>query len=91
MTGTLVRTCVTSLLPYLTWDRIVCRLLLPRLSTPEAPDEPPSVSEENVLKVECNITGNVNFMHSGITEVCQPVHPSTQNLIFGVGTQSDSC
>ncbi|KAI0255580.1 cysteine proteinase [Lactifluus subvellereus] len=68
MTGTLVRTCVTLSLQYLICDRIVCRLLLPRLSSPEAPDEPPSVSEENVLKVECNITGNTNFMHSGITE-----------------------
>ena len=47
-----------------------------RLSSPEAPDEPPTVSEENVLKVECNITSTTNFMLSGIMEVCLPPSPN---------------
>jgi ubiquitin carboxyl-terminal hydrolase 14 len=45
-------------------------LILSRLSSPEAPEEAPSVTEENVSKVECNISGNTNFMLSGIMEVC---------------------
>jgi len=49
-------------------DQYMTGTLVRTLSSPEAPDEPPSVSEENVLKVECNITGNTNFMLSGIME-----------------------
>ena len=58
-----------------------------RLSSPEAPDEPPSVSEENVLKVECNITVNTNFMLSGIMEV-SPLLFLEPDLIVNVGTES---
>ncbi|PFH46501.1 hypothetical protein AMATHDRAFT_7737 [Amanita thiersii Skay4041] len=32
----------------------------------EAPDEPPSVMTEKVLKIECNITGTTNFMLAGL-------------------------
>jgi len=34
----------------------------------EAPEEPATVSTENVLKVECHISIQTNFMHSGIKE-----------------------
>ncbi|KAI0299041.1 cysteine proteinase [Multifurca ochricompacta] len=55
-------------------DQYMTGTLVRTLSSPEAPDEPPSVSEENVLKVECNITVNTNFMLSGIMEALnQPV------------------
>jgi ubiquitin carboxyl-terminal hydrolase 14 len=55
-------------------DQYMTGTLVRTLSSPEAPDEPPSVSEENVLKVECNITVNTNFMLSGIMEaLTQPV------------------
>jgi|SRR5712671_6627972 len=66
-------------------------LILPRLSSPEAPEEPPSVVEENVSKVECNISGNTNFMISGIMEVRYLLTVSTQALIVDVGTQPNSC
>ncbi|KAK1228358.1 deubiquitinating enzyme [Marasmius sp. AFHP31] len=36
------------------------------LSSAEAPDEPPTVSTEKIMKIECNITGQTNYMHSGI-------------------------
>ncbi|KIK57595.1 hypothetical protein GYMLUDRAFT_46157 [Collybiopsis luxurians FD-317 M1] len=36
------------------------------LSTPEAPEEPPTVTIEKILKIECNITGQTNYMHAGI-------------------------
>ncbi|KAI0270570.1 cysteine proteinase [Gloeopeniophorella convolvens] len=49
-------------------DQYMAGTLVRTLSSPEAPDEPPSVSEENVLKVECNITANTNFMAAGIKE-----------------------
>ncbi|KAF8487156.1 hypothetical protein DFH94DRAFT_703508 [Russula ochroleuca] len=42
--------------------------LVRTLSSPEAPEEPPTVSEENVLKVVCDISANTNFMVSGIIE-----------------------
>ncbi|KAF8622639.1 hypothetical protein AX15_006887 [Amanita polypyramis BW_CC] len=32
----------------------------------ESPEEPPSVSREQVLKIECNITNTTNYMHTGI-------------------------
>ncbi|KAI9461953.1 hypothetical protein BJY52DRAFT_167947 [Lactarius psammicola] len=55
-------------------DQYMTGTLVRTLSSPEAPDEPPSVSQENVLKVECNITVNTNFMLSGIMEALnQPV------------------
>ncbi|KAF9261991.1 cysteine proteinase [Marasmius fiardii PR-910] len=36
------------------------------LSSPEAPDETPTVATEKIMKIECNITGQTNYMHSGI-------------------------
>ncbi|KAF9074412.1 hypothetical protein BDP27DRAFT_1317042 [Rhodocollybia butyracea] len=36
------------------------------LSSPEAPDEPHTVSNEKIMKIECNINAQTNFMHSGI-------------------------
>ncbi|PPR02299.1 hypothetical protein CVT24_011637 [Panaeolus cyanescens] len=38
------------------------------LSCDEASDEPPSVSTEQVLKIECNISITTNFMLSGIMD-----------------------
>ncbi len=40
-----------------------------RLKCDEAPEEPPSVTVEKVLKVECNIGPTTNYMHSGIMDV----------------------
>jgi len=55
-------------------DQYMTGTMVRTLSSPEAPDEPPTVNEENVLKVDCNITGNTNFMLSGIMEALnQPV------------------
>jgi ubiquitin carboxyl-terminal hydrolase 14 len=39
------------------------------LSSPEAPEEQPSVSKELALKLECNISGQTNFLMSGILDV----------------------
>jgi ubiquitin carboxyl-terminal hydrolase 14 len=39
------------------------------MSCNEAPEEPHTVTEENVLKVECNITGATNFMAQGLLSV----------------------
>ncbi|KAN0118237.1 hypothetical protein V8E52_005498 [Russula decolorans] len=49
-------------------DQYMTGTLVRTLSSPEAPEEPPSVSEEKVSKVVCDITGNTNFMVSGIME-----------------------
>jgi len=38
------------------------------LKCDEAPEEEPSVSYDTVTKVDCNITINTNFMHSGIMD-----------------------
>ncbi|TCD68576.1 deubiquitinating enzyme [Steccherinum ochraceum] len=38
------------------------------LTCDEAPEEPASVTTEKVLKIECNITINTNYMHSGIMD-----------------------
>jgi len=38
------------------------------LKCDEAPDEPATTSTENVLKVQCHISMQTNFMHSGIKE-----------------------
>lgn len=40
-----------------------------RLKCDEAPDEPPSVMTEDVLKIECNISISTNYMHTGIMDV----------------------
>ncbi|THV03496.1 cysteine proteinase [Dendrothele bispora CBS 962.96] len=37
------------------------------LASPEAPEEAPSISTERIMKIECNITSQTNYMHSGIT------------------------
>jgi len=49
-------------------DQYMTGTLVRTLSSPEAADEPPSVIEENVSKVECNISVNTTFMISGIME-----------------------
>ncbi|TFK96927.1 hypothetical protein BDV98DRAFT_575421 [Pterulicium gracile] len=36
------------------------------LSCPDAPDETPTVMEEPILKIECNITVTTNYLSSGI-------------------------
>jgi len=41
----------------------------PRLRCDEAPEEPVSVSSEQVLKIECNISITTNFMLTGIMNV----------------------
>ncbi|TFY80689.1 hypothetical protein EWM64_g3328 [Hericium alpestre] len=38
------------------------------LKTEEAPEEPPTVSTEDVLQIECNISGTTNYMSTGIME-----------------------
>ena len=43
-----------------------------RLRCDEAPDEPPSVSFEKVLKIECNISITTNYMLQGIKDVRPP-------------------
>lgn len=40
-----------------------------RLRCDEAPDEVPVISKEKVLKIECNININTNFMLTGIMNV----------------------
>lgn len=42
--------------------------LTKKMSCPEAPEEPASFSTEKVLKLECNITINTNFLMSGIRD-----------------------
>lgn len=39
----------------------------------EAPEEPATVTTEKILKLECNITKDTNYMHTGILDVCAPV------------------
>ena len=39
------------------------------LSCDEAPEEPKTVQEETVLKVECNISVSTNFMFQGLMSV----------------------
>lgn len=46
-------------------------LTLLRAKCAEAPDEPERVSEEEALKLECNISINTNFLASGILDVSQ--------------------
>ncbi|OBZ74933.1 Ubiquitin carboxyl-terminal hydrolase 6 [Grifola frondosa] len=38
------------------------------LTCDEAPEEPPTVSTEKVLKIECNISITTNYMHQGIKD-----------------------
>ena len=49
----------------------MCRLMLilRRLKCDEAPEEPPSITSEKVLKIACNITITTNYMHTGIADV----------------------
>ncbi|KAI0052457.1 cysteine proteinase [Auriscalpium vulgare] len=49
-------------------DQYLSGTIIREMKTPEAPDEPPSVTSENVLKIECNINTNTNFMMSGIMD-----------------------
>lgn len=41
-----------------------------RLSTEEAPEEVPTVSEESFLELKCNIGVGTNYLLQGISEVC---------------------
>ncbi|KAJ3898798.1 hypothetical protein F5879DRAFT_811971 [Lentinula edodes] len=47
------------------------------LSSPEAPDEPPTVSNEKIMKIECNINSQTNYMHSGIMSALTSVISKT--------------
>ncbi|KAI0321324.1 cysteine proteinase [Amylostereum chailletii] len=49
-------------------DQYMTGRIVREMKSAEAPDEPPSITTENVLKVECNINMNTNFMHSGIAD-----------------------
>ncbi|TXT13476.1 hypothetical protein VHUM_00843 [Vanrija humicola] len=49
-------------------DDLFSITLTKTLTSPEAPDEPPAVSTEHVLKLECNITIDTNFLLSGILD-----------------------
>lgn len=40
-----------------------------RLKCDEALDEPPTITTEKVLKIECNISITTNFMLPGIKDV----------------------
>ncbi len=44
------------------WSRL-------KLKESEASEEPESVSSEQVLKISCNISLAVNYLHQGIMEV----------------------
>lgn len=47
----------------------------------EAPEEPPTVSREKILKLQCNISGSTNYMHTGIMEVrCSACLLRTQKM-----------
>ncbi|KAI0092342.1 cysteine proteinase [Irpex rosettiformis] len=45
---------------------VMCREL--KCTDPEAAAEPPSITSEKVLKIECNITISTNYMHTGILD-----------------------
>ncbi|KAG9044628.1 deubiquitinating enzyme [Tulasnella sp. UAMH 9824] len=38
------------------------------LKCDEAPDEPPTTTRETILKLQCNIDSNTNYMHTGIMQ-----------------------
>ncbi|KAG6334550.1 hypothetical protein ID866_4547 [Astraeus odoratus] len=51
------------------------------LKCDEADDEPPAVSIERVLKIECNISGTTNYMHTGIMDALnQKVEKNSPSL-----------
>ncbi len=54
---------------FLSLSEYESRTILLRLTCDEAPEEPSSVSTEQVLKIECNITISTNYMLSGIMNV----------------------
>lgn len=45
-------------------------LSVSRLTCDESPTESPSITTEQVLKIECNISITTNFMLTGIMNVC---------------------
>ncbi|KAJ4480924.1 hypothetical protein J3R30DRAFT_3462421 [Lentinula aciculospora] len=47
------------------------------LSSTEAPEEPPTVSNEKIMKIECNINSQTNYMHSGIMSALTSVISKT--------------
>ena len=56
-----------------------------RLKCDEAADEEPSITTEKVLKIECNININTNYMHTGIMDV------SLALVFIGVPRADVSC
>lgn len=50
-----------------------------RLTCDDAPDEEPTITTEKVLKLECNITINTNFLHTGIMDVRNHSWPMQSN------------
>ncbi|THH28760.1 hypothetical protein EUX98_g5430 [Antrodiella citrinella] len=49
-------------------DQYLTGTMRRELTCDEAPEEPPSVTSEKVLKVECNISINTNYMQTGIMD-----------------------
>ncbi|KAJ3992196.1 hypothetical protein F5050DRAFT_1790129 [Lentinula boryana] len=47
------------------------------LSSPESPDEAPTVTIEKIMKIECNINSQTNYMHSGIMSALTSVISKT--------------
>ncbi|KAG8889023.1 Protein kinase [Tulasnella sp. 332] len=39
-----------------------------RLTCDDAPEEPPSVTHEKIMKLQCNISMSTNYMHTGIMD-----------------------
>jgi hypothetical protein len=55
---------------------VVCRCVLTygphvSLTCDEAPEEPKSIKTDKVLKLDCNININTNYMLTGIKDVSQ--------------------
>lgn len=42
------------------------------LKCDEAPVEAPTVAQEKILKLQCNISATTNYMHTGIMDVRAP-------------------
>lgn len=75
----------TYYLAVLTFDLSYFPRSVNRLKCAEAPDEPPSTTIERVLKLECNITVNTNFMHGGILNVSPRLRPAPLSSVLTSG------
>ncbi|KIO19021.1 hypothetical protein M407DRAFT_55572, partial [Tulasnella calospora MUT 4182] len=49
-------------------DRYMAGQMETTLKCDEAPDEPPTTTKEKILKLQCNIDSNTNYMHAGIMQ-----------------------